>query len=96
MNNFVFVILILLVNAFLSVIRNVFLNVSISDFDEAQDSGETGARIARMVLDDSILLHSTLRLLHSLSNILFVGYLLWVLFFLILLYPLNLVDALCQ
>ena len=80
MNNFIFVLLILLVNAFLSVIRNVFLNVSISDFEEAQDSGETGARIARMVLDDSILLHSTLRLLHSLSNILFVGYLLWVLF----------------
>ena len=80
MNNFIFVILILLVNAFLSVIRNVFLNVSNSDFEEAQDSGETGARIARMVLDDSILLHSTLRLLHSLSNILFVGYLLWVLF----------------
>ena len=79
MNNFIFILLILLVNAFLSVIRNVFLNVSISDF-EAQDSGETGARIARMVLDDSILLHSTLRLLHSLSNILFVGYLLWVLF----------------
>ena len=80
MNNFIFILLILLVNAFLSVIRNVFLNVSISDFEEAQDSGETGARIARMVLDDSILLHSTLRLLHSLSNILFVGYLLWVLF----------------
>ena len=76
----IFILLILLVNAFLSVIRNVFLNVSISDFEEAQDSGETGARIARMVLDDSILLHSTLRLLHSLSNILFVGYLLWVLF----------------
>ena len=80
MNNFIFVLVILLVSAFLSVIRSVFLNVSVSDFEEAQDRGETGARIARMVLDDSTRLHVTLRFLHSLSNILFVGYLLWVLF----------------
>jgi putative hemolysin len=78
MNNFIFVLVILLISAFLSVIRTVFLNVSVSDFDEDQNSGETGARIARMVLDDYARLHVTLRFLHSLSNIFFIGYLLWV------------------
>ena len=78
MNNYIFVLVILLISAFLSVIRTVFLNVSVSDFDEDQNSGETGARIARMVLDDSTRLHVTLRFLHSLSHIFFVGYLLWV------------------
>ena len=78
MNNYIFVLVILLISAFLSVIRTVFLNVSVSDFDEDQNSGETGARIARMVLDDYARLHVTLRFLHSLSNIFFVGYLLWI------------------
>ena len=78
MNNYIFVLVILLISAFLSVIRTVFLNVSVSDFDEDQNSGETGARIARMVLDDYTRLHITLRFLHSLSNIFFVGYLLWI------------------
>ena len=79
MNNFILVLVIFLVNAFLSVIRTVFLNVSANDFEDASESGETGARIARMVLDDSIRLNVTLRLLHGLSNAIFTGYLLWVL-----------------
>jgi len=79
MNNFILVLVIFLVNAFLSVIRTVFLNVSANDFEDASESGETGARIARMVLDDSIRMNVTLRLLHGLSNALFTGYLLWVL-----------------
>ena len=64
MNNFIFVLVIFLVSVFLSVIRTVFLSVSANDFEDALESGDTGARIARMVLDDSTRLHITLRLLH--------------------------------
>ncbi len=79
MNNFIFVLVIFLVSVFLSVIRTVFLSVSANDFEDALESGDTGARIARMVLDDSTRLHITLRLLHGLANALFTGYLLWAL-----------------
>ena len=55
MNNFIFVLVIFLVSVFLSVIRTVFLSVSANDFEDALESGDTGARIARMVLDLSLI-----------------------------------------
>ena len=63
----------MLVNAFLATARTVFANVSATGLEQSRDTGDTGARLAGLLLENPTRLQLTLRLLQTLTLLLFAG-----------------------
>jgi CBS domain containing-hemolysin-like protein len=61
----------MLVNAFLATARTVFANVSATGLEQSRDTGDTGARLAGLLLENPTRLQLTLRLLQTLTLLLF-------------------------
>ena len=69
----------LLANAFLATARTLFANVSANDREHNDENGDTGARLVELLLEDPTRLQLTLRLLQTLTRLLFAGWLGWLL-----------------
>lgn len=69
----------LLANALLATARTLFANVSANGLEESGENGDAGARLVRLLLEDLTRLQLTLRLLQTLTRMLFAGGLVWLL-----------------